>query len=170
MQEFCSSWWTISLSAMHGLWPVCFTSPAQVQLNSTPSSFVVTSVICPTQFLAFPFALSVQMHCSYIPVGLIFRLELSMLGFSRFILVWKSRDSCMFLCWMHASQLDELQNFVCSWSVTSACFWWCTCFSLFQLQQVRFKTSAGFSLFIIYDADKELQSRSASLQPCDYIN
>jgi len=92
----------------------CFTRPAQVQLNSTPSSFLLTSVICPTQFFAFPFALSVHMHCSYIPVGLIFRLELSMLGFSRFILVWKSRDSCMFLCWMHASQLDELQRFVCS--------------------------------------------------------
>ncbi len=55
---------------------VSHTRPAQVQLNSLPSSFVITSVICPTQFSAFPFALSVQMLCSYIPVGLIFRLYL----------------------------------------------------------------------------------------------
>ena len=51
---------------------VQYTRPVHVQLNSMPSTFV----ICPTQNLAFPFALSVQMLCSYIPIGLIFRLDL----------------------------------------------------------------------------------------------
>ena len=64
------------------------TRPAQVQLNSMPS-FVITYVICLTYFLPFPFALSIQMLCTYIPVGLIFRLDLkpSMLGLPCFILI-----------------------------------------------------------------------------------
>ncbi len=60
---------------------------AQVPVYSTPNTFVMTCVICPTQF-CLSLALSVQMLCSYMPVGLLFRLDLEcrMLGLSRFML------------------------------------------------------------------------------------
>ncbi len=60
--------------------------------------------------MTFPSALSVQMLCSYIPIDLLFRLdlELSMLGFF-LVLYWLEQisDSCMSLCGLHASHLDE---------------------------------------------------------------
>ena len=45
---------------------VRYTKLAHVHLNSVPSTFVITSVVCATQYLAFPFALSVHMLCTYI--------------------------------------------------------------------------------------------------------
>ncbi len=106
------------------------TRSAQVQLNSMPSTFV----ICPTQNLAFPFALSVQMLCSYIPIGLIFRLDLefSILGFllfyiglSRSVITVCLCVSCMQVSLMSCRSLcaaDRLLQHVCGVAHASACF------------------------------------------------
>lgn len=127
------------------------TRPAQVKLNSMPSSFVITYVFCLAYFSPFPFALSVQMLCTHIPVGLIFRLDLepSMQGLpclifilDRAVIAVCFHVACVQVSLMSGRTVcaaDQLLQHGFGDAHASACF---------SYNRLGSGLSAGFSLFV----------------------